>query len=184
MYTGEHKASGPARSATWALTGQAGTVGRARDHTRRFLTATAPPLTATAVGDLLVAVSELVSNAVRHAPGPCTLSLTEDPAHATVTVTVGDTSPVRPRPRTPGLTTATGGFGWHLLTSLAEQVDIRRQAGGKTVTARLAAPRETDPCETGPCETAPRATGPCEPTPRLAHHGGWPGTDGVPRVGP
>jgi cold shock CspA family protein len=49
-------------------------------------------------------VSELITNAVRHTPGPCTLYLVQDgPDGRELTVAVSDTSTIPPIPRTPDL---------------------------------------------------------------------------------
>ncbi|WP_211244064.1 ATP-binding protein [Actinospica robiniae] len=47
----------------------------------------------------MLAVSELVTNAVCHAPGPCTLEMAAERGH--VRITVSDTSRLVPRARTP-----------------------------------------------------------------------------------
>ena len=60
---------------TWFLDGSAGTTGSARDRTRDFLAAAPEPVPERACQNALLVVSELVGNAVRHAPGPCTLAL-------------------------------------------------------------------------------------------------------------
>jgi anti-sigma regulatory factor (Ser/Thr protein kinase) len=116
--------------------GRNGTVTAAREYAQQFLERCVPPLTAAVKGDALLLVSELVSNAVRHAPGPCTLALTDD--RQRLTVTVSDTSAVMPVARLPDLVAGTGGFGWHLLHRLAQQVAVEVHAsGGKSVTAVL-----------------------------------------------
>lgn len=63
------------RVGTRVLDGRLGTVGASRDLARRFPESGRPSLTPTAV-DVLIAVGEPVSNAVRHAPGRCTLRMT------------------------------------------------------------------------------------------------------------
>ncbi|MBC3839271.1 ATP-binding protein [Streptacidiphilus sp. 4-A2] len=119
----------------WPLDCGAGTLAGARAHTRGFLRAV-PEASPAAVQDALILVTELVSNAMRHAPGPCTLELAE---HAgLVTVAVSDTSTSPPRPRAIDLGVAEGGFGWHLLQRLALLVDVRLDPPrGKTVSATL-----------------------------------------------
>ncbi|GHB56215.1 hypothetical protein GCM10010347_27840 [Streptomyces cirratus] len=85
---------------------------------------------------LLLLVTELVTNALRHTDGPCTLCLTLQPAAIDVDVT--DTSPHPPVPRTPDHT-GRGGWGWNLVHHLTEAVEIRPTAdGGKTIHARIA----------------------------------------------
>ncbi|MFI6103066.1 ATP-binding protein [Streptomyces sp. NPDC051310] len=85
---------------------------------------------------VLLVTSELVTNAVRHAPGPCTLRLTLH--DESVLVEVSDTSASPPRPRAPDITGARGGWGWTLIARVANEVRvIPGPGGGKTVLARL-----------------------------------------------
>ena len=120
------------------LDGRSGTVTAAREHAQAFLAQCVPPLTPAARDDALLLVSELVSNAVRHAPGPCTLTLTDD--RQRLAVTVSDSSAVAPVGRVPDLVSGAGGFGWQLLHRLAQQVLVEvHESGGKSVTAVLAA---------------------------------------------
>ncbi len=70
--------------------------GQARDAARRFLAGLGPVERAQAEAVLLV-VSELVTNAVRHAGGVTGFRL--DAGSGRVGVTVCDESPVPPRPR-------------------------------------------------------------------------------------
>jgi anti-sigma regulatory factor (Ser/Thr protein kinase) len=126
---------------TWSLDGLAGTVGAARDVVRAFLDASRPPLTRAAVDDVLIAVSELVTNAVRHAPGPCTLRLSDSGWN--LTIDVSDTSTAQPRPRPPDLATGNGGFGWHLLHAVACDFTVLNHPDGKTV--RVVLPVRGDP---------------------------------------
>jgi anti-sigma regulatory factor (Ser/Thr protein kinase) len=82
-------------------------------------------------------VSELVTNALRHGGGTCTLDLTAHPD--SIEVTVHDHSPQAPRMRTPDLNDGTEGFGWPIVNRLARTTAVTRQApGGKTVSAVLA----------------------------------------------
>ncbi|GAA1913306.1 hypothetical protein GCM10009837_42510 [Streptomyces durmitorensis] len=85
-------------------------------------------MAAKAADTVNLAVSQLVTNALRHGDGTCTLNLTTHPD--TVEMAVRDRSPHAPRPRTPDLDGDTGGFGRPTVT--------RRASGGKTVSARLA----------------------------------------------
>ena len=126
-------------AARWTLVGRPEAITQARDHVREFLTTDGRPVAPATLRDGLLVVSELVTNAVLHAHGACVLDVTyEDGALA---IAVRDSSPALPVPRVPDLTTATGGFGWHLLTSLTTRIDIQRHAdGGKTITAVLPLP--------------------------------------------
>ncbi|MEE4495153.1 ATP-binding protein [Streptomyces sp. BE230] len=85
---------------------------------------------------LVLVVSELVTNALRHGGGTLTLRLNAHPD--AIEIAVDDTSPRLPRMRTPDLSGAGGGFGWPMVNRLARTTAItRRTAGGKTVTAFL-----------------------------------------------
>lgn len=93
-------------------------VAHARETTRAFLEAlrqtAVDPETADSV---VLVVSELVTNALRHGGGTYTLRLTADPD--LIEVAVDDPSPQAPRLRTPDLNGGTGGFGWPMVNRLA-----------------------------------------------------------------
>ena len=121
-----------------AVSAQDGTIADARERAQAFLadlTRTVPPAGPRAVDDVLLAVSELVTNAVRHAPGPATLSLIYSPGQ--VQVTVQDTNPDAPTARLGDLRRGTGGFGWPAVQRLAQRVDITATPDGKAVHAFL-----------------------------------------------
>ncbi|WCD91259.1 hypothetical protein KPP03845_200220 (plasmid) [Streptomyces xanthophaeus] len=112
-------------------------VADARDAARVFLDRLRQPVMATEAADTVVlVVSELATNAVRHGGGACTLELT---ARAeSIEVAVHDSSPHVPRMRTPDLYGGTGGFGWPMVNHLARATAVtRRASGGKTVSALL-----------------------------------------------
>jgi len=116
------------------LDGQRGSVGAALEHTRAFLRGCPPELGPQTVQDLELVVAELVTNAVRHAPGALTLTLSCD-GHVEVAVT--DTSTTVPTARPPDLGGG-GGFGWHLITALADQVKVHLSPPhGKTISAAM-----------------------------------------------
>jgi anti-sigma regulatory factor (Ser/Thr protein kinase) len=124
------------------LDGEAGSVGVALEHTRVFLRGCSPDLDLRTAQDLELMVAELVSNAVRHAPGPLTLTLSCD-GHVEVAVT--DTSTAVPAAREPD-PGGGGGFGWHLINALADQVKVRlAPPHGKTISAVIAMRRPADP---------------------------------------
>ncbi|MFD3542442.1 ATP-binding protein [Streptomyces sp. NPDC058662] len=102
--------------------------GQARDMARRILSQVGAA--ADRMEDVLVVVSELISNARRHGGGVTEFQITARPG--TVTVEVSDRSPRRPRQR-PWAPAAPGGFGWRLTNSLADRTDVRFHRGGKTV---------------------------------------------------
>ncbi|MFJ9060037.1 MULTISPECIES: ATP-binding protein [unclassified Streptomyces] len=113
------------------------TVADARERARSFLEALREPAVAPKVTDkVILVVSELVTNALRHGGGTYTLRLSTHPD--LIAVAVDDPSPQAPRMRTPDLTGATGGFGWRMVTRLARTTAIiHRPSGGKTVSAFL-----------------------------------------------
>ncbi|MEU9799610.1 ATP-binding protein [Streptomyces sp. NPDC051000] len=89
------------------------------------------------VDDVLMVVSELVSNAVRHAGGVTGFSVRCDTG--AVVVEVADASATHPR--SPGTSAEVpGGFGWLLVNRLAERTEVRSRPGGKTITAFLHRP--------------------------------------------
>ncbi|MFJ9342342.1 ATP-binding protein [Streptomyces sp. NPDC101733] len=108
----------------------------ARERTRAFLDALARPLARSAADTVVLVVSELVTNALRHGGGAYTLDLTAHPGG--IEVAVHDRSPHMPRLRAPDLIGGTGGFGCHMINDLALATSAtRRASGGKTVTALL-----------------------------------------------
>ncbi|MFH7594618.1 ATP-binding protein [Streptomyces racemochromogenes] len=83
----------------------------------------------------LLVASEMVTNAIRHTRGPCTLQLAW--AGDGVDIDVTDSSPHPPRARPPD-PSGGGGFGWPLVNLLASEVEVRpAAAGGKTVHAHV-----------------------------------------------
>ncbi|NGO41782.1 ATP-binding protein [Streptomyces ureilyticus] len=108
-------------------------AGRARNVTRGFLSAVAARAGAETDAVLLV-VSELVTNAVRHAGGVTRFHLAAGPG--TVTVSVEDASTIAPQPRRTDAVKP-GGFGWHLVQALSADVRVSIGPRGKTVSAVL-----------------------------------------------
>ncbi|WP_168714775.1 ATP-binding protein [Streptomyces sp. A0592] len=105
---------------------------QARESARRVLAEqdAPPPL----VADVLTVVSELVSNAVRHAGGVTGFQVTARADQ--VVVEVSDRSALLPHlrrhsPHTPG------GFGWRVVKTLAPSTFVRSHRSGKTVIAAL-----------------------------------------------
>lgn len=131
----ERHTSLPEHRAAFRLDGSGGSVSTARGCAREYLEQCVPPLAQNVAEDALVVVSELVTNAVSHAPGPYCLYLVEDEDE--LTIAVSDESIVAPGPRTPDLG-GSGGFGWHILRRVARRVDVYiRPPWGKTVSATL-----------------------------------------------
>ncbi|MEU6478003.1 ATP-binding protein [Streptomyces sp. NPDC047017] len=80
-------------------------------------------------------VSELVTNARKHAPGPVLMALRID--GDTVEVTVWDSDPVLPEARAadPG---RVGRHGLEIVRAVAQHFEARAEPVGKRVTARIA----------------------------------------------
>ncbi|MFF4319224.1 ATP-binding protein [Streptomyces sp. NPDC001568] len=114
---------------------------RARAATSRFLHEAAdrsdrsPAVSPPAEDAALLIVTELVTNAVRHTAGPCTLDLALHEEGLDIDVTDG--SPEQPVTRPPHVE-GTGGWGWILIRHLAREVTVHpTRTGGKTVHACL-----------------------------------------------
>ncbi|MFE3885948.1 ATP-binding protein [Streptomyces lydicus] len=113
------------------------TAADARDFARSFAGLLHPAPAARTTQNLLLLVSELVTNALRHAGAVTALRLTAD--RDTIRICVEDASPAHPRERSPDLTGRDGGFGWPLVCALAREVTVGpRPGGGKIVQAVLA----------------------------------------------
>ncbi|MEW1750722.1 ATP-binding protein [Streptomyces angustmyceticus] len=109
-------------------------VGPARHLATAFLEQLEPAVEKDAKEAVILVVSELVTNAVRHAGGTvCALRLRAGPE--SVVVDVHDSSSALPRPRTPDVTGEGGGFGWSMVCRIASVVKVNRESAGKTVTA-------------------------------------------------
>ncbi|MFC9815880.1 ATP-binding protein [Streptomyces virginiae] len=105
---------------------------QARETARRVLAQQdAPP---TLVTGVLTVVSELVSNAIRHAGGITGFQVTVRPGQ--VVVEVSDRSALLPHLRPPAPHTP-GGFGWRVVKTLAPSTFVHSHRSGKTITATL-----------------------------------------------
>lgn len=113
-----------------ALDGGVQSIGEARKIALAFLDGAEPPVSHATTIDVLLAVSELVTNAVQHAPGPCTLELGVDAE--SVLVAVSDGTRTIPAPSAPRLI-GQGGLGLHLLIALAGEINTQVREDGKTV---------------------------------------------------
>ncbi|MFD6891115.1 ATP-binding protein [Streptomyces sp. NPDC059957] len=112
-------------------------VAEARRSAWSFLEALGPSgIDPERADSVVLVVSELVTNALRHGGGAYTLRLTVHPG--IIEVAVEDSDPRPPRMRTPDLVDGTGGFGWHMVNDLAlATVVTPTPEGGKTVRALL-----------------------------------------------
>ncbi|MFG2452787.1 ATP-binding protein [Streptomyces sp. NPDC048512] len=109
-------------------------IARARQTTRLFLE-NLHSIADDAANAVVLVVSELVTNALRHGNGTWALDLTAHPD--SIEVAVHDQSSQAPRLRTPEMN-GTGGFGWPMVNRLARSTGvILHPCGGKTVSALL-----------------------------------------------
>jgi hypothetical protein len=127
------------------LQGESGVVPLARDFTRQALYAWGwlPAASAdqrAAAEDVLLVVSELVTNACLHAEGPDELVLACD--NKVIRLEVSDRGTGQPAPRTPHRAGRPGGHGMFIVQRLCLDWGVVRASGrpGKTVWAELGAP--------------------------------------------
>ncbi|MDJ0465464.1 ATP-binding protein [Streptomyces sp. H27-C3] len=109
---------------------------QARQAARAFTDSLTPAPGPDTADTLVLVVSELVTNALRHGGGHYTLKLSAGPG--TVTAAVSDPNPAHPRERTPDLGGGSGGFGWHMIRHLTHHLTITPGPGqGKIIHAQL-----------------------------------------------
>lgn len=121
-----------------ALDGEDGCIARARRLTHEFLSRVQHrdglTVSARAMDLSQLVVSELVTNALRYAPGPVLLHLRI--AGAAVEIAVWDSDPVLPTPHAPD-PTRVGQHGLEIVRAVAEYLDVTREPIGKRIVARL-----------------------------------------------
>lgn len=122
------------------LTG-VGAAAAARRAAREFL-AQSPGAAAGLADTVELVVSELVTNAIRHATGPCRLELDHTDGGVRVSVH-DDDAHAAPAPRDHG-PLRVGGHGLELVRALSAELVVTATATGKTVTAHIRA-RDTPP---------------------------------------
>jgi anti-sigma regulatory factor (Ser/Thr protein kinase) len=108
----------------------------ARDLLRDHLTANCPWAPAE---DVVLAASELLTNARLHAGGWWLLRV--EATDSALHLSVLDADPAPPAPRTPDFS-GSGGMGWHIIGRLADSIDVTVRPGGKTIRASWHAVRE------------------------------------------
>lgn len=117
--------------------GARGDSASARDTAATYLAQHCPWADLDAV---LLVVSELVTNAVRHTSGRWRLRLRA--GQEQLVVEMDDSSPRLPVAREPDFTGG-GGFGWHMVQRLASHVEVRTLPEGKRVRATWLRPAES-----------------------------------------
>ncbi|MDQ0934995.1 ATP-binding protein [Streptomyces turgidiscabies] len=138
-------ASGGRQTRSLSFAGESGVVPLARDFARQALYAWdwLPADTAdqrAAAEDVLLVVSELVTNACLHAEGPDEMWITCD--NKVIRVEVSDRGTGQPAPRTPHRAGRPGGHGMFIVQRLCLDWGVVRIPGvaGKRVWAELGAP--------------------------------------------
>ncbi|MFJ4880832.1 ATP-binding protein [Streptomyces sp. NPDC088745] len=113
-------------------------IAQARDLARVFLTSVQAehglPVSKRAMGMTQLAVSELVTNARKHAPGLCVLSL--QVAEGAVEVSVWDSSTTLPvvLPADPS---RVGQHGLEIVMAICRRFTVQREPVGKRITASI-----------------------------------------------
>jgi anti-sigma regulatory factor (Ser/Thr protein kinase) len=130
----EHQAAPLRYCIVWGTEGMS--ISQTRHAARILLARAGHHPSHTVSQDAQIVVSELVTNALRHAPGPggLLLEVTED---GRLRITVRDSSPDRPVLLAPDRHRV-GGHGLHLVARLCTHFDTRPTRDGKQVIAELA----------------------------------------------
>ncbi|CAL9345347.1 ATP-binding protein [Streptomyces sp. DH-12] len=136
---GETVSGAPRLRASYALDAEGAWIAQARRLAAEFLDRARAedglPVPARAVEITQLVVSELVTNARKYAPGPVGLDLLV--FGDAVEVVVRDGNPEAPKPRAadPG---RVGQHGLEIVMAVAQTLDVRQEAGGKSISARIA----------------------------------------------
>ncbi|CAM5314733.1 ATPase [Streptomyces avidinii] len=134
------------REHTWTVPLVPGSVRAARERTERSLVRFGPESTSALFGAVLLVVSELVTNAVRHAQRSPDAEVTLHMSDHMLAVAVAD---LDPRPVTPADAARTPGQGLRTVADLARTFggDVRIEPAfgglGKTVVVRFVLPEGT-----------------------------------------
>ncbi|MEU6369131.1 ATP-binding protein [Streptomyces sp. NPDC046931] len=113
-------------------------IAEARSAARRFLADVQAvhgiPVSDPVMGTVQLAVSELVTNAYKYAPGPCLLGL--EVSEGAVQISVWDTDPTLPAacPADPG---RVGQHGLEIIMAVCQSFEVRRESVGKRVRAAI-----------------------------------------------
>ncbi|NLU71939.1 ATP-binding protein [Streptomyces sp. HNM0575] len=124
------KATGDGEQAVLQMDSVYTDIGQARKAVEEHL---APACSWVDMGGVLLVVSELVTNAQRHARGQWQLRVQAE--HDRVRVEVTDTVPLPPRWR-PGRLDGSGGWGLCIAEQCADTLEVLTSARGKTMRAQ------------------------------------------------
>ncbi|MBV2354119.1 ATP-binding protein [Streptomyces sp. J2-1] len=109
-----------------------GSAADARARVRDLLHADGGPAPSRAVtDDILLVVTELITNAQRHGGGLTAFEAVV--ADGVITITVADASPLFPRASVRDGSPVPGGFGWPLVQRLSCKVSVLPAPDGKTI---------------------------------------------------
>ncbi|MFJ6509329.1 ATP-binding protein [Streptomyces sp. NPDC091879] len=134
----EQKAAGASAllSVSAAYAGDSSCIGAARHLATGFLTEVQSvhglPVSGRAMGTTQLVLSELVTNAVKYAPGPVVVDLRI--VEGLVRVSVWDSDPVLPEVAA-GDPQRVGGHGLEITLAVSQAYEVRREPVGKRVTA-------------------------------------------------
>ncbi|MFD8167816.1 ATP-binding protein [Streptomyces cellulosae] len=136
---GETVSGAPRLRASYALNAEGAWIAQARHLAAEFLgrarTEDGLPVPERVVEITQLVVSELVTNARKYAPGPVALDLRIFGDAVEVVVRDGNPEVPRPRDADPG---RVGQHGLEIVMAVAESLDVRQEAEGKSVAARIA----------------------------------------------
>ncbi|MGW6012080.1 ATP-binding protein [Streptomyces sp. NPDC055210] len=122
---------------TAVVEGTAG-IGDSRDVARRFLESLQVeqgiPVSSRATGMVQLVVSELVTNARKHAPGPCVMTL--EAGEGAVAVTVWDSGATLPQILPPN-PARIGQHGLEIVMAVSRSFEIHREPVGKRIRASI-----------------------------------------------
>ncbi|WP_328494702.1 ATP-binding protein [Streptomyces sp. NBC_00414] len=147
---GRQQLTGDTTAVTTVVEGTA-EIGDARDTARGFLESVQAlhglPVSPRTMGTVQLVVSELVTNARRHAPGPCVMTL--EVSGGTVAVTVWDSGSALPLILPPD-PARVGQHGLEIVLAVCQSFEVHREPVGKRVRASVALADDPDGDAVGP----------------------------------
>jgi anti-sigma regulatory factor (Ser/Thr protein kinase) len=133
---GQQEQRGALIEASVAYDGDSACIAEARAFTRDFLTRVQAvaglPVSGRVMGMVPLVVSELVTNAVKYAGGPCLLSLQVE--RGAVRATVWDSDPTLPVARAADAGRV-GQHGLEIVMAVCQAFEVHREPVGKRITA-------------------------------------------------
>ncbi|MFJ2259078.1 ATP-binding protein [Streptomyces sp. NPDC087844] len=134
---GRQRPTDTSAAVTAVVEGTAG-IADARDAARGFLESLQAeqgiPVSSRAIGMVQLVVSELVTNARKHAPGPCVMTLEAD--GETVAVTVWDSGTTLPQILAPD-PARVGQHGLEIVMAVCRSFEVHREPVGKRIRASV-----------------------------------------------